>query len=103
MKTYLDRGPRTGEEYYFIERPVWYSVHVDVPDGLVEAAQRVVRENTLLHNYLLRVYEAARNGTPLPEMSPEIKELLPSPTPEVLVEAAPAKKQKQKDSAVASS
>ena len=101
MKTYLDRGPLQGEDFYFIEKPVWYSVHVDVPDELVTAAATVAKRFAIMHEYLRLTYEAARINAPYPEMTDLVKEVIAS-CHAAPVEAELAKKQKQKATAAAS-
>jgi hypothetical protein len=101
MKTYLDRGPLQGEDFYFIEKPVWFSVHVDVPDELVTGAAIVAKRYAIMHEFLRRTYEAARSGIPTPELTDEIKEILAS-CHVAPVEVEPAKKQKNKATGAAS-
>jgi hypothetical protein len=103
VKTYLDRGPLQGEDFYFIEKPVWFSVHVDVPDELVAAAAKVANRFAIMHEYLRQTYEAARVGLPVPEQSELVKEVIASCHAPVPVEVEPAKKQKQKATAAVSS
>lgn len=100
VKVYLDREPGV-VGFVFVDKPVWYSVEVDVSKELVETNEKIRFWVAELTKYLSDVYEAKRAGAVDPELPFTVKRIIElCQAPE---DHARAKKQKKPDSEAASS
>lgn len=99
-KAYLDRY-NYGVVYHFIPTPVWFTIEVEIDPDLEKAVSALNLRFSQLNEYMGALYEAARAGAPVPEMPDNVKEIIAQCLAPAA--AAPAKKQKPKDTAAASS
>jgi len=99
-QAYLDRD-NFGIVYQFIKKPVWFTIEISADEDLLKAWPVMTERFSKVNGYLDSLFEAGRAGSTPPEMPEDVKEIIAQCLAPAA--AAPAKKQKPKDTAAASS